>query len=70
MKIPRVHWILPILRSELFTNCTATVTPNKENNPLGMDENTTTSLRPSESTDVRSTSPNPTQLQEKVLPSS
>ena len=62
MKIPRVHRILLILHPELFANLMATVTPDKENNPLGMDENATTSLRPSESTDVRSTGPNPTQL--------
>ena len=35
-----------------------------------MDKNTTTGLRPLESTNVRSASPNPTQLREKVLPSS
>ena len=44
MKIPRVYWILPILRPKLLTDCTATASSNKENNPLGMDKDATTSL--------------------------
>ena len=46
MKIPRVHWILPILCPKLLTDRMATAPSNKENNPLGMDKDATTSLRP------------------------
>ena len=36
--------------------------PNKENNPLGMDKDTTIGLQTPESTHVQSTSANPAQL--------
>ena len=58
-KIPRIHRILPVLCPKLLTNRTAIASSNKENNPLGMDKNATTGLRPPESTNVWSTSPNP-----------
>ena len=69
-KIPRVNRILQILCPKLLTDRTTTASSNKENDSLGMDKNITTGLWPLESTDVQSTSPNPTQLQEKVLPPS
>ena len=59
-----------IAQPKLLTNRTATTSSNKENNSLGMDQNATISLRPLESTNVRGTSPNSTQLREEVLPSS
>ena len=51
-KIPRIHWILPILCPKLLTNRTTTASFDKENDPLGMDENTTIGLRPPKSTNV------------------
>ena len=60
MKVPRVHWILPILRPKLLTNCTTTAPSNKENNPLEMDQYATTSLRSLEGTNVRGTGLNST----------
>ena len=62
MKVPGVHRILPILRPKLLTNRTTITAPNKENNPLGMDEHTTASLQSLEGTNVQSTSPDSTQL--------
>ena len=44
MKVPGVHRILLILCPKLLTNRTTITTPNKENNPLGMDEHATASL--------------------------
>ena len=52
MKIPRIHWILPILRPKLLTDCMPTASFDKENDPLGMDKNITIGLRPPESTNV------------------
>ena len=52
MKVPGVHRILPILCPKLFANCKTVIAPNKENNPLGMDQHTTTSLRLIEGADV------------------
>ena len=52
MKVSRVHEILPILRPKLLTNCTTITAPNKEDNPLGMDEHAAASLRPLKSTNV------------------
>ena len=51
-KIPRIHWILLILRPKLLTNRTTTASFDKENDPLGMDKNTIIGLRPPESTNV------------------
>ena len=44
MKIPRVYRVLQILRPKLLTNHMTTASSNEEDNPLGIDENTTTSL--------------------------
>ena len=44
MKIPRVHRVLQILCPQLFANRTTAASLNKENDPLGMDKNTTTSF--------------------------
>ena len=52
MKVPRIHWILQIFCPELFTNRMTTPASNEENNPLGMDKNTATSLRSLKSIDV------------------
>jgi hypothetical protein len=69
-KVLRIHWILPILCPKLLTNRMTTASSNKEDDPLGMDKNTTLGLRPPKSTNVRSTSPNPTRLRKEVLPPS
>src|SRR5712671_7758401 len=64
--VSRLHWVLPLLHSQLLTRRTTPTGLNKESDPMGLGRSPNKSLRNPKSARVHETSADPTAIRQAI----